>query len=238
MMVPFIGVWRFVWTHKGDMCVFVCDLGELTVHLGGDGSGESGLLMGQTVSWGDGGVILPPPKVNLSLPWYVCRTLWTLGGLQNRTEAKSKSSWRCADDSQMVKGTQKAELLVLASFLQRAVCFHKVNGFPTLLHGETCGTSTPAARVQADLFLPWQIPWHYITNKAHLGLMNPWFVPSTKHGRCSCKLLGLCVCRVQRGDSRAAAGPSMFLTASTIAPLPLPSGVQLCETSEHTTSRL
>jgi len=40
----------------------VCDLGEPTVHSGGDGSGELGLLVGQAASRGGGGVMLPPSE--------------------------------------------------------------------------------------------------------------------------------------------------------------------------------
>jgi len=75
----------------------------------------------------------------------------------------------------MVKGMYKAELLVLASPLQRAVHFHKVNGFSTLQHGDTHGSYTQAACMQAELFLPWHVPQLFITNKAHMGLMNPAF---------------------------------------------------------------
>lgn len=64
-------------------------------------------------------VILPPSEGESVFVMIGLLHSLITGEVQNWT--KSKSSWRCADDSQMVKGTQKAELPVLVSSLQRAV---------------------------------------------------------------------------------------------------------------------
>lgn len=155
MTNPFIGVGRFVWTQEGNVCVTP---EELTVHSGGDVRGEVGLLVGQTASWGDGGEVLPCSEGEhifavISLLYFLIT-----GEVKNWTEVKSKSSWRSAAETKVVKGTQKAE--------------------QWLSQGEAYALSTPATCRQARLSLPGPVPWLCITNKVPLGLMSPCFAPA------------------------------------------------------------